>query len=43
MIGFWRNVSIPTGYEDKIELSRVDALKKFSELRQKGIRSHFWV
>ena len=43
MIGWWRNVSIPIGYEDKIVLSRVDALKKFSELRHKGIRSHFWV
>ena len=43
MSGYWGTVNIPTGLEGKIVLNRVDALKKFSELRQKGIRSHFWV
>lgn len=33
----------PSGYEDKIEMSRVGSLKLFSDLRYKGIRAHYWV
>ena len=40
---WWGDIKVPTGYENKIVLDRVGALKIFTELRQKGVRAHFWV
>ena len=43
MSSSWHGIGVPKGLEDKITLNRVGALKLFSELRHKGVRSHFWV
>ena len=43
MVRHWGTVSVPAGYESRLQLNRVDAFRLFSELRHKGVRAHFWV
>jgi hypothetical protein len=41
--GWGSTMSVPPGYEGRLELTRVGALDYFTKLRERGIRAHFWV